>query len=61
MNKNLLTQKQLANYLQISVKALKRLRNSGKGPKYIKLGPHVRYRAEDVAEWLSSNVWVGIG
>jgi predicted DNA-binding transcriptional regulator AlpA len=45
-------QKKLANYLGKSVKWCERARWAGEGPKFIKLGRHVRYRAEDVLEWI---------
>jgi excisionase family DNA binding protein len=33
---------------------LRKLRQLQKGPKYLKLGRMVRYRKEDVEEWLKS-------
>lgn len=50
----LLSQKQLAEYLGKSISWCERARWSDEGPKFIKLGKHVRYRAEDVAAWIES-------
>jgi predicted DNA-binding transcriptional regulator AlpA len=51
----LLTQIDLAEYLSKSTAWCERARWSGTGPKYIKLGRHVRYKAADVLEWIEEN------
>ena len=54
MTEKLLTPNQLAENLGVKPFALLQYRMNGKGPKYIKLGHLVRYRQEDVDEWLES-------
>jgi predicted DNA-binding transcriptional regulator AlpA len=49
-------QKRLAAYLGKSTAWCERSRWEGEGPKFIKLGRHVRYKAEDVLEWIDENV-----
>jgi predicted DNA-binding transcriptional regulator AlpA len=51
---NLMTQQDLAAYLEKSTAWCERARWSGDGPKFIKLGRHVRYKADDVAAWIES-------
>lgn len=52
----LLTQKDLCEYLGKSKAWAERGRLEGYGPRYIKVGKSVRYKAEDVAAWLESNL-----
>ena len=49
---NLMTTKQLAEYLGIAVSTILQYRATGTGPNYIKLGHLVRYRQKDVDLWL---------
>jgi len=49
----LLTPKQVANYLQIPVGTLAIWRMNKTGPAGFKVGKHVRYRKADVEEWLA--------
>ncbi|WP_431026219.1 helix-turn-helix transcriptional regulator [Halomonas sp. H5] len=51
----LLNQRDLANYLGKSTAWCERARWAGEGPKWCKLGRHVRYRADDVLAWLEAN------
>jgi predicted DNA-binding transcriptional regulator AlpA len=51
---NLLTQKDLAEYLCKSEAWCERSRWEGSGPKFIKLGRHVRYKENDVLAWIES-------
>jgi hypothetical protein len=44
-----------ARMLNLSESTLAKLRLSGKGPVYCKLGRRVVYRPEDLAAWLESN------
>jgi predicted DNA-binding transcriptional regulator AlpA len=46
------TQKDLAAYLSKSTKWCERARWEGTGPKFVKLGRHVRYRVSDVLAWI---------
>ena len=48
----LLTQQELAEYLGKSTAWCERARWSGNGPRYVKLGRHVRYRETDVTAWI---------
>lgn len=51
----LLTQKELAEYLNKSTAWCERARWAGEGPRFIKLGRHVRYRADDVLAWIEES------
>lgn len=51
----LLDQKQVAEYLGKSVAWCERSRWDGTGPRFIKVGRAVRYRADDVLAWLEDN------
>ncbi|SIQ61529.1 helix-turn-helix transcriptional regulator [Marinobacterium stanieri] len=53
----LLTQKDVAQCLGKSVKWCERARIEGTGPRYLKLGRTVRYRAEDVVQWMNDRVF----
>lgn len=44
-----------ARILNLSQSTLAKLRLSGKGPAYCKLGRRVVYRQEDLAAWLQKN------
>jgi excisionase family DNA binding protein len=46
---------QLAKQLGIPDKTVAEWRSVGRGPSYIKVGRHVRYRQEDVDAWLEAN------
>jgi predicted DNA-binding transcriptional regulator AlpA len=48
----MLNEKQTAEALGVSVAALRKWRFQGRGPAYIKLGKLVRYRREDIDQWL---------
>lgn len=52
----LIDQAQLAEYLGKSQAWCERARLEGNGPKFCKLGRHVRYRAEDVAKWVNARL-----
>jgi len=45
------SQQELAQYLGKSVKWCERSRLDGTGPRFMKVGRHVRYRVEDVMQW----------
>lgn len=52
---NLLKTREVAALLNIGFSTLEIMRMKGKGPKYVKLGKHtVRYRKEDVIEWVNA-------
>jgi predicted DNA-binding transcriptional regulator AlpA len=48
-------QKTLAAYLGKSTAWCERARWAGNGPRFLKLGRHVRYRADDVLAWIEDN------
>jgi predicted DNA-binding transcriptional regulator AlpA len=49
----LLTQREAADFLQLSVRTLERYRVSGGGPEYVQISRRcVRYRPEDLNAWV---------
>jgi excisionase family DNA binding protein len=52
----LLTQREAAEYLRLSERTLERLRVTGDGPAFVKLGRRVLYRDHDLLEWVASRV-----
>lgn len=50
----LLTQDELSRYLNKSEKWPEAARFRGTGPRFIKVGRSVRYKASDVIEWIES-------
>ncbi len=54
MTSEILTPAQLAERLNLSVGQLAQLRYQGIGPRFIKTGRLVRYRATDVDVWLDA-------
>ncbi len=52
----LLTPDQVSDYLGVPLGTLANWRYQGRGPVYVRLGRHVRYRATDVAEWISNQL-----
>jgi predicted DNA-binding transcriptional regulator AlpA len=56
----LLNEKQVAEFLGVTVHALRRWRFEGRGPDFFRLeGRLVRYRQEDVEGWLSAQAMRG--
>jgi predicted DNA-binding transcriptional regulator AlpA len=54
-DKLLMNEKQVAEFLAVTVHALRRWRFESRGPQFIKLeGRLVRYRQEDVEAWLAA-------
>ena len=51
----LLTTPEAALALRVSTVTMKRLRGSGRGPAYVRLGRLVRYRIGDLRRWINSN------
>jgi predicted DNA-binding transcriptional regulator AlpA len=45
----------VARITGLSVASVRRWRLFRQGPKYIKIGAAVRYKAEDVAAWIASS------
>ena len=50
----LLNEHDVARCVAMSVATVRRWRLLGQGPRFIKIGAAVRYKPEDVAEWLES-------
>ena len=48
----LMDQKTVAAYVGKSCAWFERARMMGEGPRFVKLGRHVRYRAEDILNWI---------
>lgn len=52
----LMTTRECASYVQLSVERLFQMRKRGEGPKYLQPTERtVRYRLEDVDTWLNQN------
>ncbi len=51
-NTKLYTEQDVAEQLHISLASLRRWRLEKRGPRFIKVGSLVRYRPEDLEEWL---------
>jgi excisionase family DNA binding protein len=52
MGDELLTQQQLADELQVSMRTLERWRQEGTGPSFVRVGRSPRYRRSDINAWL---------
>jgi len=50
----LLTEHDVARITGLSVASVRRWRLFKQGPRYLKLGSAVRYRAEDIQAWLET-------
>lgn len=57
----LLNEHELARITGLSVASVRRWRLLGQGPRYLKIGAAVRYRIEDVREWLQNRPTGGGG
>jgi excisionase family DNA binding protein len=53
----MLTVLEAADYLRLSTRTLERLRCSGLGPKYVKLGRSIRYQRDALDEWIAGRVF----
>jgi len=51
---DLLTEDDVAKQLHVSLASLRRWRLVGRGPRFIKVSSLVRYRPEELDEWLAS-------
>ncbi len=51
----LLDDEKLSSVLDVSVGTLANWRYQGRGPRFVKVGRHVRYRRSDVEDWLERN------
>jgi predicted DNA-binding transcriptional regulator AlpA len=57
----LFNQRQAAHLLRLSVRTLERHRVAGTGPRFVRLGRLVRYRAVDLADWVDGGLPPPIG
>jgi predicted DNA-binding transcriptional regulator AlpA len=57
----LLNEHDVARITGLSVASVRRWRLFRQGPKYLKIGAAVRYKAEDISEWLESRPSGGNG
>jgi predicted DNA-binding transcriptional regulator AlpA len=53
---NLLTDKETAETLAVSLATLRRRRTEGRPPQFVKIGASVRYRAEDLDDFVQSSL-----
>jgi predicted DNA-binding transcriptional regulator AlpA len=51
---SLLNEHDVARITGLSVASVRRWRFLRQGPRYLKIGSAVRYRAEDISAWLAS-------
>jgi predicted DNA-binding transcriptional regulator AlpA len=50
----LLTETDVSKQLRVSLAALRKWRVLNRGPQFVKLGPLVRYRQDDIDSWLGA-------
>lgn len=50
-----LSAEQAANFLGLAKSTLSKMRLSGGGPAFIKMGRRVAYRPEDLEKWINEN------
>jgi excisionase family DNA binding protein len=53
-NESLVTEGEAASLLRVSLTSVRRWRREGRGPVYRKLGRSVRYRPDDLADFIAS-------
>ena len=51
----LITEGEAAGMLRVSLTSLRRWRREGRGPVYRKIGRSVRYRREDLADFIATS------
>lgn len=55
MSSGLWTNRELAEYVRVSVNTVDYWRFMGTGPRFVRVGRHVRYQQSDIDRWLTSN------
>lgn len=55
MSSELWTNRELAEYVRVSVNTVDYWRFMGTGPRFVRVGRHVRYQQSDIDRWLTSN------
>lgn len=56
MNTDVMNTSEAARYVRLGKPTLDRFRLTGEGPRFAKLGGAVRYRREDLDEWIASRL-----
>ena len=51
----LLNENQVAQFLNCTKAALRRWRREGRGPRFVKIGRLVRYRQEEIEDFVNQN------
>ncbi len=51
----ILTVNNAADHLHVHVRTLERWRQTGEGPRYVRMGHRVGYRQSDLEIWLEAN------
>ena len=54
-NEPLVTEDETARLLRVSLTSVRRWRREGRGPVYRKIGRSVRYRREDLADFIATS------
>jgi len=57
----LLTPTEVSDYLGVPVGTLANWRYQGRGPAFLRVGRHVRYRTEDLAAWVGAQLAENLG
>jgi len=50
----LLTPSQVAEKLKVDVQLLNQWRSARKGPRFVKLGRFIRYKSDELQEWIDA-------
>ncbi|MBL4787449.1 MAG: helix-turn-helix domain-containing protein [Cohaesibacteraceae bacterium] len=56
MNTTLMSCKITAEYLNLSVSTLAKMRLAGTSPKFVKMGRRVAFRIQDIDQWIESRL-----
>jgi Helix-turn-helix domain len=51
---NFLTEREVARQIKVSLASLRKWRVEQRGPQFLKVGALVRYRPEDLEEWMAT-------
>ena len=60
-NESLVTEDEAATLLRVSLTSVRRWRRDGRGPVYRKIGRSVRYRREDLADFIATSRCIETG
>jgi excisionase family DNA binding protein len=52
----LMTPEEVSDYLTVPLGTLANWRYQGRGPAFVRLGKHVRYRARDLTDWIETQL-----